>query len=60
VPTQTNATLCSIGRPFFAPRADRGRIGIGLTDDSDWGEIRELVTESYRSIAPKKLSALLD
>jgi predicted DNA-binding protein (MmcQ/YjbR family) len=31
-----------------------------LTDDTDWEQIRELVTDSYRIIAPKKLSALLD
>lgn len=52
--------LLSIGHPFFAPRAGRGRIGVRLTRDTDWEEIRELVTESYRILAPKKLSALLD
>ena len=31
-----------------------------LTDDTDWEEIRELVIESYRILAPKKLTALLD
>jgi len=31
-----------------------------LTDDTDWEEIGELVTESYRMLAPKKLTALLD
>jgi hypothetical protein len=25
-----------------------------LTDDTEWEEIRELVTESYRVLAPKK------
>jgi predicted DNA-binding protein (MmcQ/YjbR family) len=52
--------LLSIGHPFFAPRAGRDRIGVLLTDDTDWQEIRELVTDSYRILAPKKLSALLD
>ena len=52
--------LLSIGHPFFAPRAGRGRIGMRLTRESDWEEIRELVTESYRMLAPKKLTALLD
>jgi hypothetical protein len=52
--------LLPIGHPFFAPRAGRGRIGIMLTQDTDWEEIRELVTESYRILAPKKLTALLD
>ena len=52
--------LLSAGRPFFAPRAGRDRIGVLLTGDTDWAEIRELVTESYRVLAPKKLTALLD
>jgi predicted DNA-binding protein (MmcQ/YjbR family) len=52
--------LLSMGRPFFVPRAARDRIGVLLTGDTDWDEIRELVTESYRILAPKKLTALLD
>ncbi len=53
--------LLSIGHPFFVPRrAGRDRIGVFLADDTDWEEIRELVTESYRLLAPKKLTALLD
>jgi hypothetical protein len=38
--------LLSIGHPFFASRAGRDRIGVLLTDDIDWEEIRELATES--------------
>jgi hypothetical protein len=52
--------LLSIGHPFFASRAGRDRIVVMLTDNTDWAEIRELVTESYRILAPKKLTALLD
>ncbi len=52
--------LLSIGHPFFTSRAGRDRVRVVLTDDTDWEEIRELVTESYRVLAPKKLSALLD
>ena len=52
--------LLSMGRPFYAPRAGRDRIGVRLTDEADWEEIRELVTESYRRLAPKKLTAVLD
>ncbi len=44
--------LLFIGHPFFASRAGRDRIGVLLTDDTDWKEIRELVTESYRILAP--------
>ena len=50
----------SLGHPFFASRAGRDRIVVVLTDDTDWEEIGELVTESYRILAPKKLNALLD
>jgi hypothetical protein len=52
--------LLSIGHPFFASRAGRDRIAVMLTDNTDWQEIQELVTESYRILAPKKLTALLD
>ena len=53
--------LLAIGHPFFPPRrAARNRLGIWLTDHTNWEEIRLLVTESYRILAPKKLTALLD
>jgi hypothetical protein len=53
--------LLSIGHPFFVPRrAGHDRVGVWLTSDTDWEEIRELVTESYRVLAPKKLIALLE
>jgi hypothetical protein len=52
--------LLSFGHPFFASRAVRDRIVVVLTDGTDWDELGELVTESYRTRAPKKLTALLD
>ena len=52
--------LLAIGHPYFAVRSGADRIGVLLTDETDWDEIRELVTESYRALAPKKLIALLD
>jgi predicted DNA-binding protein (MmcQ/YjbR family) len=52
--------LLSIGHPYFPTRAGRDRVGVLLTNDTDWEEIRELVTESYRVLAPKKLTARLD
>ena len=45
--------LLSAGHPFFASKAGRDRIVVLLTDDTDWEEIGELVTESYRILAPK-------
>jgi len=52
--------LLSTGHPYFPSRAGADRLGVLLTDDTDWTELGELVTESYRRLAPKKLSALLD
>jgi hypothetical protein len=60
VGAEDRKALLSIGHPFFPSRAGRDRIGVVLTDETDWAEIRELVTDSYRILAPKKLSALLD
>jgi hypothetical protein len=31
-----------------------------IDDDTDWGEVSDLVTESYRVSAPRKLVRLLD
>ncbi len=52
--------LLSTGHPYFAPRAGGDRIGVRLTDHTDWEEIGELVIDSYRLLAPKKLVARLD
>ena len=51
--------LLAAGHPFYAARAGRDRVVVLLDGDTDWAEIRDLVTESYRIIAPKKLPALL-
>ena len=47
---------------FFVPpyTGHRGWIGVQLTVDQDWDEIAELVEESYRMTAPKRLVAQLD
>ena len=42
-----------MSEPIRERRADRDRIVVLLTGDTDWEEIRELVTESYRILAPK-------
>ena len=53
--------LLAIGLPYFVPRQAReDRLGVLITPETDWGEIRELVTDSYRVLAPKKLIALID
>lgn len=53
--------LLATGDPFFPGWGD-GLVAMVLRTDgsTDWTEVRELVTESYRLLAPKKLIALLD
>ena len=58
-PTDREALL-SVGHPFYSSRGGDDRIRVLLTEGTDWEAIRELVTEGYRTLAPKKLSALLD
>ncbi len=47
---------------FFVPAyvGPKGWVGARLDVDQDWQEIAELVEDSYRMIAPKRLAALLD
>jgi hypothetical protein len=52
--------LLSGGHPYFPVGGGHDRLGIVLSAETDWEEIGELVTESYRRLAPKKLVARLD
>ena len=55
--------LLSQGEPFFYPSyvGAKGWIGVDLRSKAvDWVEFEELVRESYRLVAPKKLSAALE
>jgi hypothetical protein len=55
--------LVAIGHPYLSRGAwdDRtGRIAMVIDASTDWDEVAELLTESYRITAPKKLVALLD
>jgi hypothetical protein len=47
------------GHPFLLLGWGRDAMGLVL-DDPDWDEVRELVTESFCVMAPKKLVALVD
>jgi predicted DNA-binding protein (MmcQ/YjbR family) len=48
-------------RFFVPPYVGRyGWIGIWLDGGIDWGEVADLVEESYRLTAPQRLRALLD
>lgn len=43
--------------PYVGPS---GWVGIWLDRDPDWEEVRELMRDSYRVVAPKRLTALLE
>jgi hypothetical protein len=52
--------LVAMGDPFF-PGWDGGLVTMVLREDgsTDWSEVKELLTESYCRLAPKKLIAEL-
>lgn len=52
--------LPAMGDPFY-PGWGPGLIAMVLREDSttDWAEVKELLTDSYRLLAPKKLIARL-
>lgn len=52
--------LRSVGAPFFAPVWRADEVGMVLGPDVDWGEVAELVTESYCVLAPARLGRLVD
>jgi len=52
--------LVHAGLPFYRPPWSPTIVGMVLDGDTDWAEVAELVTESYRFCAPQKLVRLLD
>ncbi len=55
-------SLLAEGHPFFLPKyvGSKGWIGIFVDAETDWAEVDELVEDSFRLIAPKRVTALLD
>ena len=51
--------LTNAGPPFYRPPWSPTVVGMVLDDDTDWDEVAELLTESYRYCAPHKLSRRL-
>lgn len=47
------------GEPFFRAPWGHDVVGMTVEPDVDWAEVKELLTESYRRFAPKKLVRLL-
>ena len=52
--------LVNAGRPFYKPPWSPTIVGMELGEVTDWVEVTELVTESYRVCAPQQLVRLLD
>jgi hypothetical protein len=52
--------LVHTGMPFYKPPWSPTIVGMVLDDDTDWAEVGDLVTESYRICAPQKLATSLD
>jgi hypothetical protein len=52
--------LVHAGPPFYRPPWSPTIVGMVLDAATDWDEVAELVTESYRFCAPQKLVRQLD
>lgn len=52
--------LRNSGPPFFYAGWGRDVIAMAIGEHTSWEEVAELLTESYCTMAPKKLQALLD
>lgn len=57
---QELAALRDAGYPFCYVGFGRDAMAVALDADTDWDEVRELITESYCLLAPQKLLALVD
>jgi predicted DNA-binding protein (MmcQ/YjbR family) len=52
--------LVHAGMPFYKPPWSPTIVGMVIDDETDWDEVAELVTESYRFCAPQRLVRQLD
>jgi hypothetical protein len=52
--------LVHAGPPFYRPPWSPTVVGLAVDDGTDWDEVAELVTESYRFCAPQRLVRQLD
>lgn len=59
VPADDVAGLSAMGFPFYRPGWGANVVGLVLTADTDWDEVAELLTDSYRIQAPRKLARLV-
>jgi hypothetical protein len=59
-PADEVAGLLGSGPPFYWPGWGANVVGMILDAQTDWTEVAELLTDSFRLQAPKKLARLLD
>jgi hypothetical protein len=52
--------LGRLGYPFFRPGWGSNVVGLVLTENIDWDEVAELLTDSYLVQAPKMLARLVE
>jgi hypothetical protein len=52
--------LAHSGLPFYKPPWSPTIVGMVIEADTDWDEVADLVTESYRLCAPRKLTKSWD
>jgi predicted DNA-binding protein (MmcQ/YjbR family) len=60
-PGQQALMVTTAPEQFFVPPyvGPSGWVGVWLDSDTDWDELEELLRDSYRLVAPKKLLAQL-
>jgi hypothetical protein len=54
------AVLREGGPPYFAPPWRGDEVGLVIDEGADWGEVAELLTDSYCVLAPKVLRAQVE
>ena len=61
-PMGAQEALIAASERYFRPPyvGHRGWVGVRLDGDVDWTEVREVLEDAYRVIAPAKLIARLD
>jgi hypothetical protein len=59
-PADEVGAIANAGHPFYKAGWGRDVLGVILDGDTDWAEIRELMTESFCVMAPLKLTRLVD
>jgi predicted DNA-binding protein (MmcQ/YjbR family) len=52
-------SLVRSGHPFYKPQWSPTVVGLALEPAVDWGEVAELLTESYCLMAPRRLARLV-